>query len=169
METREDALLARRIAQATSEYRQALAASSMTAALSLFALAGLFFGAVRLADERRRAARLAERLRVTLTSIGDGVIVTDDRGNVTELNPVAEALTGWTNADAVGRNIAEVFTIIHAQTRQPAEEPIARVLRDGVIAGLANHTVLISKDGRETPVDDSAAPIRTRTAESTAS
>ncbi len=97
---------------------------------------------------------------MTLTSIGDGVIVTDDRGCVTELNPVAEALTGWTLTDAVGRNIEEVFTLIHAQTRQPAEQPIARVLRDGVIAGLANHTVLVSKDGRETPVDDSAAPIR---------
>ena len=167
METREDALLARRIAQATSEYRRALVASSLTAALSLFALAGLFFGSVRLADERRRAARLAERLRVTLTSIGDGVIVTDDRGSVTELNPVAEALTGWTTTDAMGRNIAEVFTIVHAQTRQPAEVPIARVLRDGLIAGLANHTVLISKDGREIPVDDSAAPIRTSDGEVT--
>ena len=167
MEMREHALLARRIAQARSEYRGALIASSLTAALTLFALAGLFFGAVRLANERRRAARLAERLHVTLTSIGDGVIVTDHRGRVTELNPVAEALTGWTTTDAMGRNIAEVFTIVHAQTRQPAEVPIARVLRDGFIAGLANDTVLIAKDGREIPVDDSAAPIRTSDGEVT--
>jgi PAS domain S-box-containing protein len=166
MEKREDALLARRIAQATSEYRRALVASSLAAALTLFALASLFSGAVRLADARRRAARLAERLRVTLASIGDGVIATDKRGRVTELNPVAEALTGWTTADAKGRSIAEVFTIVHAQTREPAEVPIARVLRDGVIAGLANHTVLISRDGREIPVDDSAAPIRTSDGES---
>ena len=167
MEMREHALLARRIAQARSEYRGALIASSLTVALTLFALTGLFFGAVRLANERRRAARLAERLHVTLTSIGDGVIVTDHRGRVTELNPVAEALTGWTTTDAMGRNIAEVFTIVHAQTRQPAEVPIARVLRDGFIAGLANDTVLIARDGREIPVDDSAAPIRTSDGEVT--
>jgi PAS domain S-box-containing protein len=161
MRNREDALLARRVAQATSEYRSALFTSSLTAALSLLAVVGLFLGTVRLGDARRRAARLAEHLRVTLTSIGDGVVVTDVHGCVTELNPIAEALTGWTTIEAVGRRIEEVFVIIHAQTRRPAEVPIARVLRDGVIAGLANHTVLMSKDGREIPIEDSAAPIRT--------
>jgi len=159
-ESREDTLLATRVAQSTSEYRSALITSSLTAALSLLAVVGLLFGTIRLGDARRRAARLAERLRVTLTSIGDAVVVTDDRGYVTELNPIAEALTGWTLSDAVGRRIEDVFVIIHAQTRQPAEVPIARVLREGVITGLANHTVLVSKDGREIPIDDSAAPIK---------
>ncbi len=161
MRNREDALLATRIAQSTSQYRTALFTSSLTAAVSLLAVVGLFFGTVRLGDARRRATQLAERVRVTLTSIGDAVVVTDDHGRVTELNPIAEALTGWTLAEAVGGRIEDVFVIIHAQTRRPAEIPIARVLREGVIAGLANHTVLMSKDGREIPIDDSAAPIKT--------
>ena len=160
MKNREEALLATRVAQSRSEYRTAVFTASLTAAVSVLAVAGLFLGTVRLGDARRRATRLAERLRVTLTSIGDAVVVTDDRGRVTELNPVGEALTGWTLTDAIGRRIEEVFVIIHAQTRQPAEVPIARVLRDGVVAGLANHTVLLSKDGREIPIDDSAAPIK---------
>ena len=160
MRNREEALLATRIAQSRREYRTALFTASLTAAVSVLAVVGLFFGTVRLGDARRRAARLAERLRETLTSIGDAVVVTDDQARVTELNPVGEALTGWAVTDAIGRRIEEVFVIIHAKTRQPAEVPIARVLRDGVVAGLANHTVLLSKDGREIPIDDSAAPIK---------
>ena len=101
-----------------------------------------------------------ERLRTTLASIGDAVITTDTEGRVTYLNAVAESLTGWTNAEAVGQPLDAVFRIVNEQTRQPVENPATRALREGVVVGLANHTVLIAKDGTERPIDDSAAPIR---------
>ena len=101
-----------------------------------------------------------ERLRVTLASIGDAVIATDTHGRVTLLNPVAEGLTGWTQGDAEGKPLEAVFIIRNEQTRQPVENPVEKVLRDGVVVGLANHTVLIARDGTERPIDDSAAPIR---------
>ncbi|MGL4553626.1 MAG: PAS domain-containing protein, partial [Gemmataceae bacterium] len=99
-------------------------------------------------------------LRVTLSSIGDAVVTSDTQGRVTFLNPVAESLTGWTQADAAGRPLEEIFRIINQDTRHTVESPTVRALRDGVIVGLANHTLLISKDGTERPIDDSAAPIR---------
>jgi PAS domain S-box-containing protein len=99
-------------------------------------------------------------LRVTLSSIGDAVITTDAESRVTFLNGAAETLTGWTQNEAVGRPMEEVFRIINEQTRLPAEDPVGRVLRDGVVVGLANHTLLVARDGTETPIDDSAAPIR---------
>ncbi len=107
-------------------------------------------------DEQR------ERLRTTLASIGDAVITTDARGRVTYLNAVAESLTGWTHEEAAGRPLEVVFDIINEQTRQPVENPVAKVLREGTVVGLANHTVLIGKDGTERPIDDTAAPIRGR-------
>ncbi len=110
--------------------------------------------------EAYRAVERSERLRTTLASIGDAVITTDINGRITNLNPVAESLTGWTNRDAVGVPLAEVFRIINEQTRRPVENPADRALRDGVIVGLANHTLLIARDGTERPIDDSAAPIR---------
>lgn len=113
---------------------------------------------------RRSTAGVAEseeRLRVMLMSIGDAVIATDEQGRVTQLNVVAETLTGWTAAEAIGKRLEEVFVIVNEHTRRPTENPIGKVLREHVTVGLANHTVLISKDGRETPVDDSAAPIKT--------
>jgi PAS domain S-box-containing protein len=99
-------------------------------------------------------------LRVTLASIGDAVITTDTEGRVTFLNPVAEFLTGWTQGDAAGLSLESVFKIVNQETRRPVESPTVRALRDGVIVGLANHTLLISKDGTERPIDDSASPIR---------
>jgi PAS domain S-box-containing protein len=110
---------------------------------------------------RAEAALIAERerLRVTLTSIGDGVIVTDPGGRPTFLNPVAETLTGWRREDAAGRRLEEVFRIVNEETRRPAENPVERVLREGVVVGLANHTVLLTRDGGERAIDDSAAPI----------
>lgn len=105
-------------------------------------------------------AQLNERLRVTLTSIGDAVITTDERGRVTLMNTIAEQLTGWTQADAVGRPLVEVFPIINEYTRETVESPVDKVMREGVIVGLANHTILLAKDGREVPIDDSGAPIR---------
>jgi PAS domain S-box-containing protein len=107
-----------------------------------------------------RVSRQRELLRVTLGSIGDAVITTDIDGNVTYLNGVAEALTGWVHSDAVGKPLDAVFRAVNEETRRPVENPAVRALRDGVVVGLANHTVLIRKDGAELPVDDSAAPIR---------
>ena len=100
-----------------------------------------------------------ERLSATLRSIGDGVIVCDVESNVVSLNAVAEALTGWGTDEAHGRPVAEVFSIIHATTRQGAEVPVRRALRSNMIVGLANHTALIARDGTERMIADSAAPI----------
>jgi PAS domain S-box-containing protein len=113
---------------------------------------------LREAQERLRVQ--GEWLRVTLGSIGDAVIATDTEGRVTFLNSVAQELTGWTPVDAQGQPLAQVFAIIHEHTRQPVANPVEKVLRDGVIVGLGNHTVLIARDGTERPIDDSAAPIR---------
>ena len=101
----------------------------------------------------------AERLRITLASIGDAVISTDADGRVTYLNPVAETLTGWSAADAAGRPLPEVFRILHEHTREPAVNPALQALREGRVVGLANHTLLIARDGTERPIDDSAAPM----------
>ncbi len=103
-----------------------------------------------------------ERLRVTLESIGDAVITTDAKGRVTFINHVAESLTGWTEDEAKGRQLTEVFKIINAQTRETAANPVERVIKEGIVVGLANHTRLIARDGREVPIDDSAAPIRSK-------
>ena len=107
----------------------------------------------------------SEYLHVTLTSIGDGVIVTDASGRVTLLNSVAEELTGWTNESAAGVPLEDVFCIINEDTRRNVENPALRALRDGRVIGLANHTLLISKDGTERPIEDSAAPIYSKDGE----
>jgi PAS domain S-box-containing protein len=101
-----------------------------------------------------------ESLAATLYSIGDGVIATDADGLVTRLNPVAEQLTGWSEAQARGLPITTVFHIISEETRRVVENPVDRVLREGVVVGLANHSALIAKDGTEHPIADSGAPIR---------
>ena len=103
-----------------------------------------------------------ENLAITLHSIGDGVIATDRQGQVLRMNPVAEALTGWSFAEACGRPLEEVFRIINTIDRHPIESPVAKVLREGKIEGLANHTSLISRHGEERQIADSAAPIRDR-------
>jgi PAS domain S-box-containing protein len=103
-----------------------------------------------------------ERLAVTLRSIGDGVITTDTAGRIVLLNKVAEDLTGWSQDEARGRHLSEVFHIISEKTRQPCEDPVKRVLATGLVVELANHTILISRDGKERIIADSAAPIRDR-------
>ena len=100
------------------------------------------------------------KLAVTLNSIGDGVITTDAEARVTLLNPLAEQLTGWTQAEAAGRSVDEVFHIINQETRRPATIPVMATLADGTIQGLANHTVLLARDGGECAIADSCAPIR---------
>jgi PAS domain S-box-containing protein len=115
--------------------------------------------------ERRAADEVAEQrewFQKTLESIGDGVIASDVRGHVEFMNPVAEYLTGTRLADARGRDCAEVFRIVNEATRAPVESPVGRVLREGNIVGLVNHTVLIARNGSERPIDDSGAPIRSR-------
>jgi PAS domain S-box-containing protein len=99
-------------------------------------------------------------LSTTLGSIGDAVIATDEQGRVTFLNTIAESLTGWPRNEARGQPVTEVFVIVNEQLRQPVENPVARVLREGVIVGLANQSLLVRKDGSEVPIDDSGAPIR---------
>ena len=105
-----------------------------------------------------------ERLAVTLNSIGDAVITTDALGRVTLLNPLAEKLTGWTPEAALGQPVDKIFTIISKETRQPATTPVMDTLAHGTIQGLANHTVLIARDGSECDIADSCAPIRDREA-----
>jgi PAS domain S-box-containing protein len=107
-----------------------------------------------------RASEQHELVQTTLASIGDAVITTDTAGRVTFLNQVAESLTGWTLQDAAGRPLEDVFCIVNEQTRLGVESPAARTLREGKTIGLANHTLLIAKDGTERPIEDSAAPIR---------
>lgn len=114
---------------------------------------------------REREAGLAEekeRLAVTLRSIGDGVIVTDVHGVITLLNKVAEQHTGWALSEAVNRPLSTVFHIINEKTGERCVNPVEKVIETGLICGLANHTVLIKKDGTEIVIEDSAAPIRDR-------
>ena len=101
-----------------------------------------------------------ERFRVTLSSIGDGVIVTDTDARVTFINPIAESLTGWAARDAIGQLLPQVFPIENELSGEPANNPVDDVLRSGRIVGLANHTILIARDGKRHAIDDSAAPIR---------
>jgi PAS domain S-box-containing protein len=110
------------------------------------------------AEEELRGQR--EWLRVTLASIGDAVIATDTTGQVVFLNPAAEKLTGWPQAEAVHRPLHEVFHLIDEATREVIDGPVARVLHERVTVGLTNHALLVGRDGSERPVDDCAAPIR---------
>ena len=101
-----------------------------------------------------------EQFRVTLASIGDAVITTDTQALVTFMNPVAEAMTGWLQADALGRSVDEVFRVVNEETRAAVPNPVKEVLRTGMVVGLTSHTSLIRKDGAVVAVEDSAAPIR---------
>ena len=116
--------------------------------------------------ERKRAERALdrerERLAVTLRSIGDGVITTNVFGEVVLINKIAEELTGWTQEEAYGKPLQEIFIIINEITREPCENPVAKVLESGAVVGLANHTALIARDGTERVIADSGAPIKDR-------
>ena len=159
----EGAILDARQSASRTALRRTVATFALTTGLALVLLAG----AATL--QRREAAgfeRAAEAVRsseawlsTTLSSLGDAVIATDEHGRVKFLNPVAQGLTGWPQAEARGRPMAEVFPIINEHTREPAEDPVEKVIREGTIVGLANHTLLVRRDGHETPIDDSAAPI----------
>ena len=113
---------------------------------------------------RKTAERAVQRerdlLEITLASIGDAVIATDPNAILTFMNPVAETLTGWRASEAVGRHIDEVLRIFDERSRQPVESPVDRVLREQVVVALTNHSVLLSRNGREVPIADSGSPIR---------
>ena len=120
--------------------------------------------------QRSRAEELfqsEQHLRTTLASIGDGVVSCDADGKVELMNPIAQELTGWLESQARGRPIGEVFHIINETTRQPVENPVTKVQRLNRVVGIANHTVLIRKDGSELSIDDSGAPIRNKAGELT--
>ncbi len=112
---------------------------------------------MRLEEEEKRERQWSH---ITLASIGDAVITTDGEGRINFMNGVAEALTGWNLLGAMGKPLPEVFHIVNETTRAPVENPVERVLREGVIVGLANHTVLVRRDGSVVPIDDSGAPVR---------
>jgi len=126
-------------------------------AIALLALLGFI---VRRDTAKVRASE--EQLATTLRSIGDAVIATDARGLITLMNPVAESVTGWPAVDARGASLDAVFRIINEETRNTVESPVAKVLREGGIVGLANHTLLIRRDGSEVAIEDSGAPILDR-------
>jgi PAS domain S-box-containing protein len=147
--------------------RSALILGLVAALLTSVALAGatLLQGNARARDHERMQAAEAlreseERHRATLMSVGDAVIATDADAQVTLLNPVAEALTGWPAEEALGQPLEQVFHIINEMTRLPVESPAERVLREGQVVGLANHTLLLGRDGVERPIADSGAPVR---------
>lgn len=121
--------------------------------------AGNIIGSVSVARDVTERKRSEQRWATTLASIGDAVIVTDAAGRTAFMNAVAEKLTGWSAREVMGQPVTSAFRIIDERTRRKMEDPVARILREGTIVGLANHTLLISKDGREIPIDDSGAPI----------
>ena len=116
-----------------------------------------------LTEQRSREEALRDNeaaLSATLYSIGDGVIATDESGRVTRVNPVAEALTGWSQRDAIGHPLSDVFHIVSELTGEPLENPVSRVLEEGLVMGIANHTALVARNGTQRAIADSAAPIR---------
>ena len=130
-------------------------------ALLAILLRAWFLRTVNLYDRRAQQLSLErEKLETILKSIGDAVLVVDLGSRVQFLNPIAEELTQWRSSDAVGRPMNEVFRIVNQHTRRPAKNPVDQVFEKGIVVGLANHTVLIGKNGREIPIEDSAAPIR---------
>jgi PAS domain S-box-containing protein len=155
---------AKRSAQARNHQQNAIIIAS-TGGVTILGL--MAAGFLTLISGARQQAQMAEKLadsremfEKTLTSIGDAVIATDTSGRITFLNPVAVELTGWTRDEADGKHVEEVFRIIIETTREKAESPFDKVMRSGSVAGLANHTLLIRKDGSDLPIDDSGAPIR---------
>jgi PAS domain S-box-containing protein len=135
--------------------------SSLIGLLAYLVTCSLIVGfgeAARRAQLRANEGR--ELVHVTLRSIGDAVITTDVNSCITYMNGVGESLTGWTHQESLGQPLDTVFRIVNEATRQPVESPARKALREGVVVGLANHTLLIQKGGGELPIDDSAAPIQ---------
>lgn len=149
--------------QSSRSYSAAVATGLLTAALGLGLVIAFTFllrrHLIRGADSAAAIFHEKEGFRTTLSSIGDAVIVTDTRGRITLLNSVAQSLTGWSETDAIGKPLEEVFRIVDEQTRQAVANPMTRVFEDKVILGFERHTALIARDGGGHPIDDSAAAI----------
>lgn len=152
------------IQRLNDSYRLSMVTGVLAGLATIFAVLAYSITLRRhMAERERAAAEIAAQRQfylTTLVSIGDGVITTDREGRVTHLNGVSERLTGWKIEEAEGKPLEEVFRIVNEKTRERVESPTIRAIRDGVIVGLANHTILIGKDGIERPIDDSAAPIK---------
>ena len=165
MEHDETSLLRLRAVEATASGRYAFVTDFIPNLIACGLLLLISYVIVTDVSARRKIeAELRQQrewLAVTLSSIGDAVIATDTRGAVTFLNPVAQSLTGWTQQEAQGKALQEIFQIVNEQTREPVENPGLKAIKEGTVVGLANHTVLIAQDGKETPIDDSGAPIKT--------
>lgn len=164
MEADESALLEARLDGVEASYHRAQKLNVLAGALGLLALGCFVFFLDRTLRARQLAAdeiaRQGELLRVTLASIGDAVITTDRAARVVFINREAERLTGWTTAAAAGRPLDRIFRIVDEATDEPVESPATRALDEGKVVGLATHTILVAKDDRRLPIDDSAAPIR---------
>jgi PAS domain S-box-containing protein len=164
MEREDNDLLEERRRRSDNAYQVAVMTGLATALMGLIMIGAVIGLLNRSLRTRQNAAAVVQEqrewLRTTLASIGDAVIATDIQGRVTFLNGVAETLTGWKQDEAQGQPLEAVFRIIHEETRRPADNPALRALREGQLVGLANHSLLVARDGTERPVDDSAAPIR---------
>jgi len=163
MEADENSLQSQRVATYQKSIRMTIASNylaSIVAAIGLLLLAYYIFREMNLREKYSlEIAKREEWYRVTLSSLGDGVIATDENGVVTFLNPIAEKLTGWTLDQAKGRTVQEAFPIFNEYTLQQVENPVGKVMQHGRVVGLANHTVLRHSNGNLTAIEDSAAPI----------
>jgi len=169
MTNEEEALLRSRTEQANQSVTRSVRLVIASTLLSVSLLVLCFLLLTRELSERKKAQDALQKsekwLSTTLSSIGDAVIATDMNGAVSFINPVAEALTGWTLEDARGKSMDLVFDIVNKETRRPVENPVKKVFREGKVVGLADHTILLSKSGKEFDIEDSAAPILTDTGE----
>ena len=157
MLSEENRLLGERRVLGVQARRTAILATWAASCLGVLLIGFVAWATLR---DRARVQRAEAELAITLRSVGDAVISTDAQGAIRFMNAIAEELTGWREAEARGQPLETVFKIVNEHTRAPAESPVAKVLREGSIVGLANHTVLLTKDGAETAIEDSAAPIR---------
>jgi PAS domain S-box-containing protein len=157
MSAHEEGLRQSRQAGLQAAITRTIVTFSLVSALALGLLLAVHHLSRRGRDELRTAARW---FSTTLASIGDAVVATDEAGGVSFMNPTAERLTGWTASEARGRPLEAIFRIANEETGEPVENPVEKVLRDGLVVGLANHTVLAARDGSVRPIEDSAAPIR---------
>jgi PAS domain S-box-containing protein len=164
MESEENDLLKRQSEDAQASGRYSFLTDFVANLIACGLLSAVSYVVVSDVNARKRSEEALrqqrEWLQVTLSSIGDAVIATDTNGDVTFLNPVAESLTGWKQDEAQGKSLRKVFNIMNEQTRELVENPALRAMQEGLIIGLANHTVLVAKDGTEIPIDDSGAPIK---------
>ena len=160
-----DLLVMNNIAELKAGFNRDITLGGIAGAVILAVLFGLSFVMLRRTDagictQEKKLRDSEEHLSATLLSIGDGVIACNTAGEVENLNAAAETLTGWTGAEAAGKPILEVFRIVNAHTRETVDNPVFRAIAEGVNVDLANHTVLIARDGTERQIADSCAPIR---------